>query len=302
MQPLAWFASALLVALSLPTAARAAASPEDQVIFFLVPDAPTPADNVALHVRRYDQIRGGPLITTIRLCPARAGQCVDRAAALSADYVVGPAYDVYLLGKLPPGQYFAAYYEVANPTYLDEDDSALLVFDVTESGPVTVVEYFNLSLGHYFITADASEIAKLDGGTIRGWSRTGESFRALSADSMPSNATPVCRFYGLPEAGLDSHFLSDDPDECAEVARRWPDRWILETDRAFGVGNWRWSDYFCEYDYHAPLYRLYNNRPDANHRYTTSPATRDAMRAQGWLLEARWSADSPDAFSTCVLR
>ena len=34
------------------------------------------------------------------------------------------------------------------------------------------------------------------------------------------------------------------------------------------------------------VYRLYNNRPDANHRYTVSPAIRDQMMANGWILEA----------------
>jgi len=46
----------------------------------------------------------------------------------------------------------------------------------------------------------------------------------------------VCRLYGLPEAGLDSHFYSIDPDECAVVLERWPSSWTLEASAVFGAG------------------------------------------------------------------
>jgi hypothetical protein len=35
----------------------------------------------------------------------------------------------------------------------------------------------------------------------------------------------------------------------------------------------------------APIYRLYDNRPDANHRYTTDAQIRLAMIASGWIPE-----------------
>ena len=31
------------------------------------------------------------------------------------------------------------------------------------------------------------------------------------------------------------------------------------------------------------VYRAFNNRPDANHRYMTDQATRDQMVGRGWL-------------------
>ena len=41
------------------------------------------------------------------------------------------------------------------------------------------VEFFNLNLGHYFITADASEAVGIDGGSAGpGWTRTGRGFGA----------------------------------------------------------------------------------------------------------------------------
>src|SRR3954468_1460321 len=41
-----------------------------------------------------------------------------------------------------------------------------------------VVEYYNASLDHYFITGIAQEIADLDNGVHRGWVRTGQTFKA----------------------------------------------------------------------------------------------------------------------------
>jgi hypothetical protein len=33
------------------------------------------------------------------------------------------------------------------------------------------------------------------------------------------------------------------------------------------------------------VYRVWNQRPDTNHRYTTSPAVRQQMLGQGWVGE-----------------
>ena len=35
----------------------------------------------------------------------------------------------------------------------------------------------------------------------------------------------------------------------------------------------------------TPVYRVFSNRPDANHRYTTERSVRDAMVAKGWVAE-----------------
>ena len=44
------------------------------------------------------------------------------------------------------------------------------------------------------------------------------------------------------------------------------------------------------------VFRMFNNRPDANHRYTIDPAVRDAMVAKGWIAEG----DGPDRVVMCV--
>src|SRR5205814_4890565 len=81
---------------------------------------------------------------------------------------------------------------------------------------VPIVEFYHAALDHYFITGNADEIAKLDNGTFRGWARTGEAFKAYGSGGAGSiSRRPVCREYGNPLYGLDSHFYSASPDECA---------------------------------------------------------------------------------------
>ena len=43
------------------------------------------------------------------------------------------------------------------------------------------------------------------------------------------------------------------------------------------------------------VYRVFSNRPDANHRYMTDPTVRDAMVGHGWVAEG----DGPDLVVMC---
>src|SRR2546421_12056465 len=79
------------------------------------------------------------------------------------------------------------------------------------SASATVVEFYHAGLDHFFITADDTEIAALDSGAFKGWARTGYSFTAFTAASWNASRSPVCRFYGRPQAGLESHFYSGAP-------------------------------------------------------------------------------------------
>ena len=195
------------------------------------------------------------------------------------------------LPPLPEGRYVVRYdgsKNLPNP----ERHRSTTEFSVSNAGYATAIEFHHSALDHYFITANPDEIAKLDQGTIKGWTRTGEQFRVLAPETAPTTAGPVCRMYGVPEAGLDSHFFAEQRvgglRECDEVLRRWPREWILETPMAFATpptffgGNESLTT--CGDD-GQPLYRLYSNRPDANHRYTVSRRIRDEMLAQGWILE-----------------
>jgi hypothetical protein len=44
------------------------------------------------------------------------------------------------------------------------------------------------------------------------------------------------------------------------------------------------------------VYRVFSNRPDANHRYMTDRTVRDQMVALGWLSEG----DGPDEVVRCA--
>ena len=45
-----------------------------------------------------------------------------------------------------------------------------------------------------------------------------------------------------------------------------------------------------------PVYRVFSNRPDANHRYMIDATIRNQMVARGWLAEG----DGPDLVVMCV--
>jgi hypothetical protein len=147
---------------------------------------------------------------------------------------------------------------------------------------VSVVEYYRATVGHYFMTAERAEIDALDNGTFSGWARTGQTFEAYP----PSDAShaSVCRFYGRPEAGLDSHFYSASIPECQAVIARFSNAWIYESGNVFTIDVPDPVNGACA-PTALPVYRLYNNRVDVNHRYTTSLALRAQMMNAGWIAE-----------------
>ncbi|MBK7469460.1 MAG: hypothetical protein IPI73_01360 [Betaproteobacteria bacterium] len=160
---------------------------------------------------------------------------------------------------------------------LEADGSAF-----TPSQPV--VEFFNTILNHYFITADAAEGAAIDAGAAGpGWQRTGRGFRAWTAEvGVPPEAQPVCRFYGTPGLGPNSHFYTVDPAECDAV--RLDPGWRYEGIAFYSIAP---AGGGCPVGMQR-VNRLYNNRfaqNDSNHRYVVDPATYNAMQQQGWSAE-----------------
>jgi acid phosphatase type 7 len=143
------------------------------------------------------------------------------------------------------------------------------------------VEYFHAGYGHYFATATAPEIAALDSGALSGWARTGESFGTFDVNT-PGTAN-VCRFWTAQAyAPTSSHFYTPLATECATV--KGNPNWVYEgLVFAFAPSD---ADGACTAGT-IPLYRLYNDgRGGApNHRYTTKPAIRAQMTAQGWIPE-----------------
>jgi hypothetical protein len=155
---------------------------------------------------------------------------------------------------------------------------------------VPVVEYYNPVLDHYFITWLSNETGILDAGVrIHNWFRTGGGFRA---DPSPqAGASPVCRFYIPPDKG-DSHFYGRGTTECDATARNNPS-FVLE-DPAFMFTLLPQAG-ACPAGT-TPVYRVFSNRADANHRYMTNRTTRDQMVAQGWVAEG----DGPDLVVMCA--
>ncbi len=148
---------------------------------------------------------------------------------------------------------------------------------------VQVIEYYNAQLGHYFITADPVEQTGLDNGTFNGWARTGLTFGAYA--TTPSTLVrQVCRFYGKPQAGLDSHFYTASSVECADVVTKFSASWQLESTNVFQVQLPDLATGACQSGL-VGVYRLYNNRRDVNHRYTTDAGIRQQMVAAGYISE-----------------
>jgi hypothetical protein len=142
----------------------------------------------------------------------------------------------------------------------------------------TAVEYFHADMGHYFLSADADEIAGLDAGVFAGWARTGQAFGVWTSGQ---GLADVCRFFTTAFAPRSSHFYTANATECA--ARASEQVWQFEKI-AFKVA---FLPFRGECPIGVPLYRLYNNGQAGapNHRYTTSFALREAMIAAGFVPE-----------------
>jgi hypothetical protein len=157
---------------------------------------------------------------------------------------------------------------------------------------VTSVEFYNASLDHYFISALAPDIDALDSGRISGWARTGRVFGVFPSQiAGGAGVTPVCRIIIPPPHG-DSHFFGRSLQECTDTLAKFPFM-SQETANAFfitlpvaGV---------CPAGT-TPVYRVFSNRVDANHRYMIDRTLRDQMAAMGWTVEG----DGPDFVVMCA--
>ena len=148
-------------------------------------------------------------------------------------------------------------------------------------GEQWMIEYYNPSLNHYFMTGIAREIAILDAGfPIAGWVRTGYIFKVYAPDTPAG--TPACRFFGKPGVGPNTHFFSILANECADVMASplWTfEGLVFRVEGPDAAGN-------CAAN-RVPVIRLYNNGQggQANHRYLTSHSELAAMLTRGWMIE-----------------
>ena len=148
---------------------------------------------------------------------------------------------------------------------------------------VPVVEYFNAGFGHYFMTAQADEIAGLDAGAYNfAFLRTGNQFNGW--DAQAAGTVPVCRFFTTPGTfgTKSSHFYTADPVECDGLKAN--PNWVYEkiafyiavpTAGVCPAGT-------------IPIYRMYNSGQTGapNHRFTTDLSIyQDFTTTKGWAPE-----------------
>jgi uncharacterized protein (DUF1800 family) len=165
----------------------------------------------------------------------------------------------------------------------------------------TAVEWYNATLGHYFVTSGPEEIRSVDsGGAGPGWVRTGGEFGTyLHANDAPG-LSPVCRFYGTPGRGPNSHFYTPNATEC-ELVKRDPG-WTYE-GVAFYIQEA--ANGQCPAGT-TPVYRSYNGaaaRNDSNHRYTVDATVFAKSTSFGYLPEGVAMCapvSSADAFADAV--
>jgi hypothetical protein len=153
----------------------------------------------------------------------------------------------------------------------------------TDADTIDVVEFHNPRDGQYFITADSREIGLLDAGALGAdWSRTGASFRAWSTGNAPDTALPVCRFFGTPGVGPNSHFYTAYERECGIVRNdpNWIEEGVTFRARLPLAGTCDPGDTTV-----LRLWKANESVTASRHRYVVDPAVAGEMQREGWVLE-----------------
>jgi Repeat of unknown function (DUF5648) len=239
---------------------------------------PTPIAGQATAV---DLSNGFPLVSTGYL---RYDAMTGRSDAKS-DFVpyTGPPPGVYTLVVLILGS------GATLSTVVLFDSYVAGVFNISALPPaspnVRVVEYYDASFDHYFMTPLASEVSLCDVGNMpcAGWAPTGFTFGATRSGINAPSLAGVCRFYNdsfVPS----SHFYALHGEGCEETLQDFPD-WRLESSDLFRAQTVP-PNGACPIG-SIPVYRLYNNgRGGApNHRFVTDPGERQRMIDAGWISE-----------------
>lgn len=225
--------------------------------------------------------------------PARGKQVYDFICASCHNPGANPGPDFIMAGANNPAAIRAALRSVADMRPFEDLVSASDEQDLAAylglrfgggSGPPKVValEYYHAEFDHYFVTTIDAEIAKLDDGTLEGWTRTGRRFNAYA--SAAAGLSAVCRFFSTAFGLKSSHFYTASAAECATVKSN-PD-WQFEGEVFFVALPA--ADGTCAPGT-APVYRLYNDGQGGapNHRLTIEPAVRDEMLAKKWTPEGQ---------------
>ena len=162
-------------------------------------------------------------------------------------------------------------------------DAPATIEGVMELKPYSiVVEFYQEDLQHYFRTGNWDEIDLVREGRFGAWDETADYFLGWRNQSE-FGVLPVCRFYGTPGVGPNSHFYTVDRNECEKVKKDpgWTYEGIAFYSRKPGISG------ECPQDT-QPVYRYYNmgwEENDSNHRFATHLNDQAEMEAAGWVLE-----------------
>jgi hypothetical protein len=148
---------------------------------------------------------------------------------------------------------------------------------------IEVIEYVSKGAEHYFMTGSADEKRLLDSYPAL-YSKTGRGFSAWSSSavSKPAEAVAVQRFY-VPSVA--SHVFTSRANEI-ELLRSYPASkfsfgFVDEGVAFFAVAP---SEDRCASGMKA-IYRAFNNRSDANHRYSNDVKLQATMVSRGFSHE-----------------
>jgi hypothetical protein len=157
------------------------------------------------------------------------------------------------------------------------------------------IEYFHAGFQHYFLTSIPNEIAALDSGVFKGWTRTGQSMRLWVQPGQ--GLEQMCRFFSTSFGEKSSHFYSVSNSECNTVRQNhtFSRNWQFEGTVAYIAPLDSFGD--CPSNVGVRVYRLYNQGMGGapNHRYTTDFNIARQMVNQFWIMEG-----NDQGFAGCV--
>jgi murein DD-endopeptidase MepM/ murein hydrolase activator NlpD len=185
-----------------------------------------------------------------------------------------------------PGQYALAL------KFAGQTKTVPIYVGVNQPEPAWVYDFYAASINHFFRVSNPGEAAAVASGAAGDWKTTGDDLWMLSKGAAAAGAVDVCRFYGHPTIGPNSHFYTADAGECAALK-------TMQAQTPAGQPRWNYeevafsaylpSNGLCPAVAPVPVYRLYNNgfaRNDSNHRLTSKWSVVEALKAKGWSIEA----------------